>query len=54
MCADPEDATMESEYGYRFVCGVARGNVEGVQFHPEKSHLYGMTFLTNWLKHVNE
>lgn len=29
-------------YGYDFVCGVNKNNVWGFQFHPEKSHKFGM------------
>ena len=32
----------EATHGYRFASGVACGNIIGVQFHPEKSHLHGM------------
>jgi imidazole glycerol-phosphate synthase subunit HisH len=32
-------------YGYEFVCAVEDGNVMGVQFHPEKSHMFGMDML---------
>jgi imidazole glycerol-phosphate synthase subunit HisH len=48
---EPEDETdvlARAEHGYAFVAGVARGNVLGVQFHPEKSHRFGMTLLNNF------
>ncbi|ABC64760.1 imidazole glycerol phosphate synthase subunit HisH [Erythrobacter litoralis] len=35
-------------YGYPFVAGCARDNVMGVQFHPEKSHMFGVEILTNF------
>lgn len=37
-----------AEYGQDFTCGVSRGNVHGVQFHPEKSHHWGATLLKNF------
>lgn len=49
-CDDPQTAICEAEHGYRFVSGVQAGNVIGVQFHPEKSHLYGSQLLRNWVK----
>lgn len=35
-------------YGYDFVSGVQQDNIYGVQFHPEKSHKYGMKMLENF------
>ncbi len=37
-----------AHYGYEFTCGVEQGNVFGVQFHPEKSHVFGMALLQNY------
>lgn len=34
----------KSTYGYEFVSAVRKDNVMGVQFHPEKSHSFGMEF----------
>ena len=38
----------QTNYGYDFCCSVQQGNIFGVQFHPEKSHVYGMTLLSNF------
>ncbi len=38
----------ESDYHGRFACAVASGNVLGVQFHPEKSHRFGIQLLKNF------
>lgn len=40
-CADDSDVLATSEYGYEFASAVARENIIGFQFHPEKSHRYG-------------
>jgi len=47
-CADAADALAYTEYGGRFACAVNRGNVYGVQFHPEKSHQAGIQLLKNF------
>jgi imidazole glycerol-phosphate synthase subunit HisH len=48
VCRCPEDVMARAHHGYEFVAGFSRANITGVQFHPEKSHKYGMTFLRNW------
>jgi imidazole glycerol-phosphate synthase subunit HisH len=43
-----EDLLGTAEYGARFACAVERGNVFGVQFHPEKSSAAGLRLLSNF------
>ena len=49
VCEDPEDVLVEGTYGYSFTAGVEYENIVGVQFHPEKSHKYGMKILDNFV-----
>jgi glutamine amidotransferase len=49
VCRDSEDVLCDTDYGYAFTSGVQRGNVYGVQFHPEKSHDAGEALLRNFL-----
>lgn len=37
-------------YGYEFACAFRKGNIYGMQFHPEKSHKYGMRILENFAR----
>lgn len=50
VCADPQDAVLEAEHGVGFVAGFEHENILGVQFHPEKSHKFGLKLLENFVK----
>lgn len=50
VCDFPEDILMTCDYGYEFAAAVCHGNVRGVQFHPEKSHDFGMRLLENFVR----
>jgi imidazole glycerol-phosphate synthase subunit HisH len=47
-CASNDNVLATSEYGMSFGCAVRSNNIYGVQFHPEKSHAYGMRLLKNF------
>lgn len=44
-CDSDENVIATSHYGYDFASVVRNGNIFGTQFHPEKSHRYGMSLL---------
>lgn len=47
-CENNDDVLMRAKYGHEFDAGFEVGNVMGVQFHPEKSHKFGMRLLRNF------
>jgi glutamine amidotransferase len=47
---DGADVAAYVEHGERFPAAVARGNVAGVQFHPEKSQAVGLDLLARFLE----
>ena len=51
ICEDASDISATTNYGYDFACAVQKGNVLGVQFHPEKSHRFGMRLLNNFVNY---
>jgi glutamine amidotransferase len=48
FAARPEQVLAVTEYGGAFAASVHAGNVYGVQFHPEKSHHWGVRLLKNF------
>jgi len=48
ICENTENIILECNYGFKFAAAVKKGNIYGVQFHPEKSHKYGMALLKNF------
>jgi glutamine amidotransferase len=49
-CRHPEDVWLTCQYHEEFTAAFQRGNLLGVQFHPEKSHKYGMRLLDSFAR----
>jgi imidazole glycerol-phosphate synthase subunit HisH len=45
---EPEDELISATYGYNYCAAIEHENILGVQFHPEKSHRFGMQLLKNF------
>ncbi len=50
VCDEPGDVLATAHYGADFVAMVQRDNIHGAQFHPEKSHRFGMRLLKNFVE----
>lgn len=51
VCQDQEDVALRAQYGpVLFTAAFARGNIAGIQCHPEKSHRFGMQVFTNFAR----
>ena len=50
VCDDKKDILSTTNYSIDFVSSVKKGNIYGVQFHPEKSHYFGKKFLETFIK----
>ncbi len=47
-CDDTDSVLASTEYGSSFCSAVGYGKIFGVQFHPEKSHRFGVRLLQNF------
>lgn len=48
VCSEGGDELARARHGIEFTAAVQRKKIWGVQFHPEKSHKFGMTLLRNF------
>lgn len=46
--ANKDHELMTCNYGYEFTCAIHKENIWGVQFHPEKSHKFGMALMKSF------
>lgn len=49
-CVNPENVLATSHYGFDFNAAIVKDNIIGVQFHPEKSHKFGMRLLKHFVE----
>jgi glutamine amidotransferase len=51
VAQDKSAVLTTTDYGFEFVSSVQKENIYGTQFHPEKSRLYGLKILENFVRH---
>jgi glutamine amidotransferase len=51
-CEDQTNVLATAQYGVEFTSAVVSGNIVGTQFHPEKSHKFGLSLLKNFTRSV--
>jgi imidazole glycerol-phosphate synthase subunit HisH len=49
-CGRSADVAATCSYGIEFTAAIRKDHIVGTQFHPEKSHRYGMTLLKSFLR----
>jgi imidazole glycerol-phosphate synthase subunit HisH len=52
VCANPDNVLASTTYGFDFTSVIVKDNIIGVQFHPEKSHTFGLRLLKNFVEKV--
>lgn len=50
VCQNPADVLATAPYGKDITAAVSRGNIFGAQFHPEKSHKFGMSLMKSFVE----
>lgn len=50
VCKHAEDVLATTFHGYEVTAAISRGNVYGVQFHPEKSHRFGLALMKRFVE----
>lgn len=52
VCDRADDVAAVIDYDGELCCAVSAGHMSGVQFHPEKSHRFGMRLLSTFARHA--
>jgi len=52
VCRNDNNVLATSSNGYAFSAAIIKENIIGTQFHPEKSHKYGMTLMKNFVENT--
>lgn len=50
VCTEPQDVLASTFYGCELTAGISKQNIYGMQFHPEKSHRFGLSLIKNFLE----
>lgn len=49
-CKNKDDVLTTTEYGFDFTSAIEKENIYATQFHPEKSHKFGMKLMKNFVE----
>ena len=49
VCENKEDELSSTNYSFDFISAVEKNNIFGVQFHPEKSHKFGINLFKKYI-----
>ncbi len=50
VCNNPDDVLATTNYGFDFVSSLQHNNIMATQFHPEKSHKFGLKVIKNFVE----
>jgi len=49
VCNNPQDELLSAVHDYEFTAAISHDNIYATQFHPEKSHRFGMELLKHFI-----